>query len=113
MGFLLAGGLLGVVLAFWQAARTTLGSVSIPWGAITAVVILVAVVRIAVNALDSRWAGAAVFAGWLLATIAMATKTPWAGDLVVSTGGRQMVYLLGGVVAGSAAANIRSRRRAT
>ncbi len=111
VGFLLAGGLLGAVLAFWQAARTTVGPVTIPWGAITAVILLIAVIRIAVNALDTRWAGAAVFAGWLIATIALATQTPWAGDLVISSGGRQLAYLLGGVVAGSAAASIRPRLR--
>lgn len=107
VGFLLAGGLLGAVLAFWQAARMTLGPITIPWGAVVAVIVLIAVIRIAVQALDSRWGGWAVFTGWLLGTIALATQTPWAGDLIISSGGRQLAYLLGGVVAGSAAASIR------
>lgn len=111
MGFLVAGVLLGAVLAFWQASRVTLGPVTVPWGAIVAVILLIAAIRIAVQALGSRWAGGAVFAGWLAATIVLATQTPWAGDLIISSGGRQLAYLLGGVIAGSAAASIRAPLR--
>ncbi len=103
------GALLGAVLAFWQAARLTLGPVTIPWGVVVAVVVLLVVIRIAVQALGSRWAGAAVLGGWLVATIAFATRTPWAGDLIISSGTRQLVYLLVGVVAGAAAASLPSR----
>ena len=106
---LVVGVLLGAVLAFWQAARLTIGPITIPWGLIAAVGVLIVVIRISVRALGSRWAGAAVLAGWLLATMALATRTPWAGDLIISSGTRQLVYLMAGVVAGSAAASLRSR----
>ncbi len=109
IGFALFGALLGAVLAFWQAARLSLGPVTIPWGVVVAVVVLVVVIRIAVHALGSRWAGAAVLAGWLAATIVFATRTPWAGDLIISSGTRQLIYLLVGVVAGAAAASLPGR----
>ena len=109
IGFAVLGTLLGAVLAFWQAARLTLGPVTIPWGVVVAVVVLLVAIRIAVHALGSRWAGAAVLAGWLVATIVLATRTPWAGDLIISSGTRQFIYLLVGVVAGAAAASLPGR----
>lgn len=109
VAFGLAGFVLGSVLAFWQAARLVLGPVTIPWGLIVALTLLVGGVRLAVNAASSRWAGSAVFTGWLAATIIFATQTPWAGDLIISSGPRQLAYLLGGVIVGSAAASIRPR----
>jgi hypothetical protein len=110
VGFLLVGVALGSLLAFWQAARVILEQVSIPWGVVAAVIILTVVIRIAISMLGSRWAGAAVLAGWLIATIALSTRTPWAGDLIISAGTRQLVYLMAGVVAGAAAASVPSRR---
>ena len=109
VAFLIAGILLGTVLAFWQAVRLVLGPLTIPWGAIIAVILLVAAIRLATNAAGSRWLGVAVFAGWLIATVMFASSTPWAADIVLSSGARQLGYLLGGVIAGSAAASIRSR----
>ena len=109
IAFLALGLVWGAVLAFWQAARLSVGPVSVPWGAVAAVVLLVAIIRLATNGLRTRWAGSSVFTGWLLATIAFATETVWSGDLIISSGTRQVVYLLAGVVAGSAAASIKAR----
>jgi hypothetical protein len=109
LAFLIAGSLLGTVLAFWQAARLVVGPLTIPWGAIVGVILLVGVIRLATNAVGSRWVGVAIFAGWLVATIVFASSTPWAADIVLSSGARQLGYLLGGVIAGSAAAIIRAR----
>lgn len=109
LAFLIAGILLGTVLAFWQAARLVMGPLTIPWGAIVGVILLVGVIRLATNAAGSRWVGVAIFAGWLVATIVFASSTPWAADIVLSSGARQLGYLLGGVIAGSAAASIRAR----
>lgn len=111
IGFLLAGLLLGTLLAFWQAGRAQLGPIPLPWGLILSWLLLILGVRVGISLTGTRWAGAAVFVGWLLATIAFATATPWAGDLIISAGARQFAYLLGGVVLGSAAASIpRSHR---
>lgn len=87
----------------------TLGPVSIPWGVVAAVIILVVAIRLAIAVARSRWAGAAVLTGWLIATIALSTRTPWAGDLVISSGTRQLIYLMAGVVAGAAAASLPAR----
>jgi hypothetical protein len=97
----------GTVGAFVQAARTPLFGVSIPWGVIFMLGVVVLAIRLAVNATRTRWAGSALFVGWLFVTIGFATKTPWSGDLIITTGGRQLTYLLVGVVLGSAAATVR------
>lgn len=109
LGFAILGAVVGAVLAFWQAARLTLGPVTIPWGLVVAVVVLLVVIRISIRVLGSRWAGAAVLGGWLVATIVFATRTPWAGDLIISSGTRQLIYLMVGVVAGAAAASLPGR----
>lgn len=99
------GLLVGVVGAFVQAIRTVVAGVTIPWGTAFMLVVLLLVVRGAVEASGSRWAGWATFAGWIVATVVFASEMPW-GALVISAGGRQMAYLLGGVILASAAATV-------
>ncbi|MBK9740746.1 MAG: hypothetical protein IPO93_14895 [Actinobacteria bacterium] len=53
----------------------------------------------------TRWGGWAVLAGWLVATIGFSAEST-SGDLALSGGTRQMTYLLGGVILGSAAATL-------
>ena len=106
---LLLGLVIGVAGAFIQAQRLVLdtawGVVSIPWGVPLVWIGLVIVIRGGVWALGSRWGGWAVAAGWLAATIALSAESP-SGDVALSGGGRQFVYLLGGVILASAAASI-------
>ena len=106
---LLLGLVIGVAGAFIQAQRLVLdtpwGVVSIPWGVPVVWVGLVIVIRGGVWALGSRWGGWAVAGGWLVATIALSAESP-SGDVALSGGGRQFVYLLGGVILASAAASI-------
>lgn len=99
------GLLVGVIGAFLQAARTVVAGITIPWGTALMLVVLLLVVRGAVEAARSRWAGWAAFAGWIVATVVFALEMPW-GALVISAGGRQMAYLLGGVILASAAATV-------
>lgn len=99
------GLVVGVLGAFLQAARSSLLGVAVPWGALLVLACLVAVVRGAVAWTGGRPAGWLAFAGWLAATILLASEGPW-GDLVLSSGVRQFGYLLAGVVLGSAAASI-------
>ena len=56
-----------------------------------------------VSGIASRAGGWAVFVGWLASTVVMSAESP-SGDLALSGGGRQMTYLLGGVILGAAAA---------
>lgn len=103
---LLVGGLaLGVVGAFVQADRLVVGSIALPWGTAIVLVALVVCVRGGAWWVMTRWGGAAVAVGWLVATVALATTSP-SGDLAISAGGRQMVYLFGGVVLATAAVTV-------
>ncbi len=99
------GLLVGVIGAFLQAVRTVVAGVTIPWGTALMLIVLLLIVRGAVEVAGSRWAGWAAFAGWIVATVVFASEMPW-GALVISAGGRQMTYLLGGVILASAAATV-------
>jgi hypothetical protein len=106
------GLLVGLAGAFVQASRLIIGTVAIPWGAAFALIVLLLAIRGGVWGFGSRLGGWLVFAGWLLMTVGLATETP-SGDLAISAGGRQWVYVLAGVVLGAGAATtppVRARR---
>lgn len=107
VGIFLVGLLVGIIGAFVQADRFIVsvpwGLLVVPWGMVFVILVLVIAVRGATWLVESRWGGSALLAGWIAATIMMATQSP-SGDLALSGGGRQWVYLLGGVILGAAAA---------
>jgi hypothetical protein len=107
IGLSVVGLAVGIVGSFVQATRAIVplpsGQVVVPWGMILVLVTVVLVIRGAAWLIGSRAGGWAVFAGWLVATVVMAAESP-SGDLAISGGGRQMTYLLGGVILGAAAA---------
>ena len=107
VGILLVGLLVGLIGAFVQADRLIIsvpwGLVVVPWGMVFVILLLVLVIRGATWLIESRWAGVVLLIGWLMATIVMAGQSP-SGDIALSGGGRQWVYLLGGVGLGAAAA---------
>lgn len=107
VGAVLVGALVGLAGAFVQAQRFVIGgadaTVVLPWGAVLAVLVLAVAVRGGVWAVRARWGGWLLFLGWLAATLALATETS-SGDIAVSSGGRQIGYLLAGVVIGTAVA---------
>jgi len=107
---LVAGAFMGVVGAFLQASRALVAGVTIPWGLVLALVALLVLIRAAIEVTGSRWGGWIVLLAWLAATVAFASELP-SGALVISAGGRQMAYLLGGVVVGAAAAMVPSVAR--
>lgn len=104
-----AGAVLGVAGAFVQAHRGVLevpwGVLVVPWGVPLVWLALLAGIRGGAWLVRTRWGGWSVMVGWLVATVALATESP-SGDLALSGGGRQMTYLLGGVVLASAAASL-------
>lgn len=106
VGMVLVGVVFGALAAFLQALRWFVWGVSVPWGTVLMLLALVVLVRGAVEGMHSRWAGWALYGGWLLATVVFAAETP-SGDLVLSGGTRQVVYLFGGVILGAAAATVR------
>jgi hypothetical protein len=107
LALVVLGLVIGSIGAFVQAARwivdTPWGVWSIPWGVALVWVTLLIAVRGGTWLIRTRWGSWAVLVGWLAATIAFATESP-SGDLALSGGGRQMTYLVGGVILGSAAA---------
>lgn len=100
-----AGVVTGVVGAFLQAVRLSLGGWTIPVGLGITLILFLVLVRAVIEATGVRWTGWLAFAGWLIATVVYAAELP-SGSLVISAGGRQMTYLLGGVVIAAAAATI-------
>ncbi|MFM7147812.1 MAG: hypothetical protein ACKOE2_01755 [Actinomycetales bacterium] len=104
-GLALIGLLIGVLGGFVQADRWVVavpwGVLAVPWGTALVLLTLVLTVRGACWLACSRWGGGLLFAGWVIATLAMATQTP-SGDLAISAGARQWAYVLAGVVLGSA-----------
>ncbi len=109
VGTVVVGSAVGLAGAFVQAQRLviTLGETTlvIPWGTILAVLVLAMAIRGGVWAVRSRWGGWLLLAGWLAATLLLATETS-SGDLAISSGGRQLVYLFAGVVIGAAVATV-------
>ena len=101
------GVAIGTVGAFVQAQRSLVdlpwGQATIPWGVPLVWIALLAGIRGGTWGLRTRWGGWAVLAGWLVATIGFSAEST-SGDLALSGGTRQMTYLLGGVILGSAAA---------
>jgi hypothetical protein len=106
---LVVGLVVGLAGAFVQAQRLLVdspwGVVPIPWGVLLVWIALVAAIRGAAWGVGTRWAGWTVFVGWLISTIVLSADSP-SGDVALSGGGRQMTYLLAGVVIASAAASL-------
>ncbi len=92
---LVLGLFLGFVGAVLQTHTTAIGSVTVPSGGIVGVVAIVLVARAGAWWVGSRWGAIAVSLGWLTATLIMGSETA-AGDLILSSGTRQMAYLIGG-----------------
>ena len=112
VALVLLGAVIGLAGAFVQAQRFLLdvpwGQVSVPWGVALVWVALVAAIRAGAWGLGTRWGSWSVLGGWLVMTIVMAAESP-SGDMALSGGTRQMAYLLGGVIIGSAAATLPAR----
>ena len=101
IAFALMGVAIGVSGAFMQAQRAIFAFgeyvVVIPWGMILMLMLLAVLTRLATLGTQTRWGAWLFFTGWLAATILLAAESP-SGDLAISSGGRQLVYLFGGVI---------------
>jgi len=104
IGFLV-GLLIGVIGGFEQAQRLIWGSMVIPWGVVLMLIALMVLVRGGAWLAMSRWGGWALFIGWLVATMVMSAELP-DGSVALSGGGRQLFYLIGGVILGAATASL-------
>lgn len=103
-------GLLGAFVqaqrALWVVGGTT---IPVPWGAVLVLLCLFVIVRGGSYLVGTVLGGVAVMVGWLAVTVALSVESPW-GDLIVSGGVRQLVYLFGGTVVGAALATFPIRR---
>ncbi|MGB7982909.1 MAG: DUF6113 family protein [Candidatus Nanopelagicales bacterium] len=91
---LVLGLFLGFVGAMLQTYTNLIGSVTLPSGAILGIVTIVLVARAGAWWVGSRWGAFAVALGWLSASLIMGSQTA-AGDLILSSGTRQVAYLIG------------------
>lgn len=112
---LIVGGfVLGIVGAFVQAHRALIeapwGVLVVPWGVPLVWLALVMAIRGGAWLLHTRGGGWSVAVGWIGSTVLMSAETS-SGDLALSGGGRQMTYLIGGVILASAAASLPLPRR--
>jgi hypothetical protein len=94
---LVLGLFLGFAGALIQTYTITLGSVRIPAGALLSLVAVVLVARAGAWWQGSRLGAITFSAGWLGATLMMGSTTG-AGDLILSSGTRQVGYLIGGTI---------------
>jgi hypothetical protein len=95
------GMAVGVAGAFMQAQRVIVELfdryVILPWGMLIMLTLLIVLTRLATLAALTRWGAWIFLGGWLGATVLLAAESP-SGDIAVSSGGRQLVYLFGGVI---------------
>jgi hypothetical protein len=109
VAFAVMGVWVGVGGAFMQAQRviTSFGEyvIVIPWGLLLMLTVLVLMTRLATVATETRWGAWLFFTGWLASTILLAAESP-SGDLAISSGGRQLAYLFGGVILSVAIATL-------
>ena len=94
---LVLGLFLGFAGALIQTHTVTVGSVQLPTGAVLVVVSTVLVARAGAWWQGSRLGAVTFSIGWLAATLIMGSETA-AGDLILSSGTRQMGYLIGGTM---------------
>lgn len=99
---LAVGLFFGFVGAMLQTYVVLVGSTSVPVGALLVLVALVPVARACAWWVGSRWGASAFAVGWLASTLLLAT-TSGNGDLVITDGTRQLVYLVVGAMVLAAA----------
>jgi hypothetical protein len=93
----LGGALIGLFGAPAAALRSSVHGVTIPWGAIFAVIALGVCVRGASYWMRSKVAGALVTIGWIIVTLAYTALLP-GGDVLLPDLPRTYGYLIGGFI---------------
>lgn len=106
----LAGVVLGLFGGFLQAWTVPVLGWAAPVGLVLVLATVVACIRALVHAFGTRRAGVAFFVGWVVVSVLLALPTS-EGDIVIAGNPLALVYLFGGVVIGSMAANLPVRLR--
>jgi hypothetical protein len=94
---LVLGLFFGFTGAMIQTHTLAVGSVRLPTGAVLVLVATVLVARAGAWWQGSRLGAVTFSVGWLAATLMMGSETG-AGDLILTSGTRQMAYLIGGTI---------------
>ena len=94
---LVLGLFFGFTGAMIQTHTLAVGSVRLPTGAVLVLVATVLVARASAWWQGSRLGAVTFSVGWLAATLMMGSETG-AGDLILTSGTRQMAYLIGGTI---------------
>ena len=112
----LAGTVFGLLGAFLQAVTVSIGDIALPVGLILILATLFASLRMVIHIYGLRRAGVVVLVGWTLATVVLSLPGP-GGDVAIpglseGLGGiYAIIYLLGGVVIGTACVNVPAQLR--
>lgn len=101
----LGGVVLGLFGGFLSAVTVIVAGIELPIGLVVILAALVSCIRAAVHLFGLRRAGVLFLAGWVVATVALALPGP-GGDVVIAANTVAMVYLFGGVIVGTACANV-------
>lgn len=107
---LLGGVVLGLFGGFLQAYTVPLAGVDVPVGLIFVLATVFACLRAVIHLFDKRRAGVLVLVGWLVATVALALPGP-GGDIAIGANALALIYLFGGVIAGTAIVNVPAHLR--
>jgi hypothetical protein len=102
---LVLGLFLGFVGALLQTYTTAVGSAQLPTGAVLALVAITFVARAGAWWQGSRWGAISLSVGGLTATLLMGMQTG-AGDLILTSGTRQIGYMIVGTIVLSAACGL-------
>jgi hypothetical protein len=97
------GLMLGLVGSVVVAGRTTVGTVTLPWGLVLMLTAVVVLVRAIVWQSGTRATGLALMGGWFAATSAVLVYAP-GSDVLLPDLTRSWVYVVGATILGLGAA---------
>lgn len=110
---LLMGVAIGCLGAFVQEETFSFdvlwGTLTVPLGMVIVLAALTSSIRAGAWGSKTRIGAWAIFAGWLIATVAFSAKNA-SGDLIITSGTREIVYVLAGVILGAFAATLPVRK---
>ena len=116
VALLIIGAAIGCLGAFVQEETLILnvrwGTVMIPWGMLLVWAALASTIRAGAWGSRTRMGAWAILIGWIFATIVFSAENA-SGGLVITSGVREAVYVIGGVILGAFCATLPVRRFVT